>query len=63
MVAVTGALVELIALNEAMLPVPVAANPIVGLLFVQLYEGILFIPPVNVIKLVEAPLHNAWFGG
>lgn len=59
MVAVTGALVVLSALNEAILPVPVAANPMEGLLFIQLYEGILFIPPVNVTRLVEAPLHKA----
>ena len=36
MVDVTGALVKLVAVNEAILPVPLAANPIDGLLLVQL---------------------------
>ena len=35
MVAVTGAVPELVAVNEAMLPVPLAASPIVGVLFVH----------------------------
>jgi hypothetical protein len=37
MVAVTGAAVELIAVNDVMLPVPLAARPIEGVLLVQLY--------------------------
>ena len=35
-VAVTGTLLVFTAVNEAMLPVPVDASPINGLLFVQL---------------------------
>ena len=36
MVAVTGALVALVAIKDAILPAPLAANPIDGALFVQL---------------------------
>jgi hypothetical protein len=36
MVAVIGALVVLVAVNDGMLPVPAAANPMAVLLFVQL---------------------------
>jgi hypothetical protein len=35
-VAVTAVLVKLVAVKEAMLPVPLAARPIDGALFVQL---------------------------
>ena len=35
-VAVTGALVALVAMKEAILPEPVAAKPIEGVLFTQL---------------------------
>jgi hypothetical protein len=56
-VAVTGALVKLIAVKEAIFPVPLAANPIDGSLFVQLNE-VPLITPENVTGLVVAPLHN-----
>jgi hypothetical protein len=56
-VAVTCALVKLIAVKEAIFPVPVAVNPIDGLLFVQLNE-VPVIAPENVIGFVVAPLHN-----
>jgi hypothetical protein len=36
MVATTGALVALVAVKEAIFPDPLAANPIDGVLFVQL---------------------------
>ena len=36
MVAVTAAAPALVAVNEAMFPLPLADNPIVALLFVQL---------------------------
>jgi len=36
MVAVIGALVVLVAVKAGILPVPLAARPIAGLLFVQL---------------------------
>ena len=36
MVATTGALVALVAVKDAILPVPLAASPMDGVLFVQL---------------------------
>ena len=63
MVAITGKLVRLIAVNGAILPAPLAANPMDGRLFVQLYT---IVPPVvGLLKLTAvdvAPLHNTWFG-
>ena len=59
MVAVTGKLVRLMAVNGAILPVPLAGNPIDGKEFVQLYT---IVPPVvGLLKLTAvdvAPLHN-----
>jgi len=46
MVAVTGALVLLVAMKEAILPAPLAASPIDGVLFTQLYT---ILPPVYVL--------------
>ena len=45
--------------NAAILPVPLAARPILGLLFVQLKE----VPgkePVKVTAAVNSPLHVVW---
>ena len=59
MVAVTGALVGLAAINDAILPVPLAASPILGMLLVQLYT----VPgtkPVKLTAAVGAPLHTTW---
>jgi hypothetical protein len=59
MVAVTGALVVLVALKLAMLPFPLAARPMDGVLFVQLYV----VPATGPLKLtavVGLPLHNTW---
>lgn len=56
-VATTGALVALVAVKAAILPVPLAARPIVVLLLVQLYT----VPatgPVKFTAAVVAPLHN-----
>ena len=61
MVAVTGAVPVLIALKEAMLPVPLAARPIDVVLLVQLYT----VPgtaPLKVTAAVGAPLHTTWLG-
>ena len=55
-VAVTGTLVRFTAMNDAILPVPVAASPMLGVLFVQLYT----VPgtkPVNVAVTV-LPAHT-----
>lgn len=61
-VAVTGAVPLLIALNEPILPVPLAANPIEAVLFVQLYTTV---PPVAVVEkftaLTGLPLHTTSF--
>ena len=58
-VAVTGAVVVLVAVNDAISPVPLAARPIDVVLFVQLYT----VPgadPVNVTAVVGAPLQTDW---
>jgi len=62
-VAVTGAVVALVATKDAILPVPEAARPMDVVLFVQLYT---IVPPVvgelNVTAVVFALLHTTWFG-
>jgi hypothetical protein len=54
-----GADVVLLAVKAAMFPVPLAANPMAVLSFVQLYTSV---PPVvgllKFIAVVEAPLHT-----
>jgi len=57
MVAVIGALVVLVAANEAMLPVPLAARPIAVLLLVQLYT-VPVTAPLKVTAVVLEPLHT-----
>jgi hypothetical protein len=61
-VAVIGALVKLIAVKDAILPVPLAPKPIDVFVFVQL-KVVPLTEPVNVIALVATPLHNAWLPG
>ena len=58
-VADIGAAVALVAVKLGILPVPAAANPIAGLLLVQL-NTVPAITPVNVTGAVEAPLHTVW---
>ncbi len=57
-VAVTGAFVAFVPVNEAILPEPLAANPILGVLLVQLYT---ILPPVvgllKVTAVVDVLLH------
>jgi hypothetical protein len=52
----------LVAVKDAILPVPLAARPMDGVLLVQLYT---IVPPVvgllNVTAAVAAPLHTVWF--
>ena len=50
----------LVAVKLAMLPVPAAANPIDGVLFVQL-NTVPGTKLVNVTAVVGAPLHTVWF--
>ncbi len=57
MVAVTGALPVLIAVKDAMLPVPLAGSPMDGLLFVQLYT-VFGNGPEKLTALVDAPAHK-----
>ena len=61
-VAVSGAVPALVAVNAAIFPEPLAAKPIEGELLVQLYT---IVPPVaglpNITAVVEAPLHTTWF--
>ena len=56
-VAVIGALVVLVVMNEAISPVPLAARPIAVLLFVQLYTVLVTKDPPNVTVDVPAPTH------
>lgn len=57
-VAVTTFVVLFKAVNDAMFPIPEAANPIEVVLFVQLYT---FAFPVNVTVDVAVFWHNTWF--
>ena len=63
MVAVTGALVGFVAVKLAILPVPPAPNPMLVVLFVQLYT---IVPPVvgllKMTAVVAEPLQIAWLG-
>ena len=61
-VAVTGALVVLTAVNTGILPVPVAAKPILGVLFVQL-NTVPATVPVKATAVVAPPLHTTWLPG
>lgn len=61
-VADTGVLVALTALNGAIFPEPLAGKPIAGLLFVHVYV-VPFTDPVNDIALVGAPLQKLRFAG
>ena len=60
MVAVTGEVPLLVAVNEAMLPVPLAPRPMLVLSFVHVYEVAL---PVKATAVVEAVLHTTWSAG
>lgn len=62
MVAVTGALVVLIAVNDGISPVPFAARPIEGSLLVQLKE-VVPTEPVKLTMPVGNPLHTARLAG
>src|SRR4051812_21057442 len=60
MVAVTGTVPALVAMNEAILPDPLAARPIVVLLFVQVYT-VPGTPPLKFTAAVALLLHTDWF--
>ena len=57
MVPVTDALVAFVAVNAAMLPVPLAARPIEAVLFVQLYV-VPLTAPLKFAAVVVMPLHS-----
>ena len=56
-VAVIGALVVLVVVNEAISPVPLAARPIAVLLLVQVYTVLDTKDPPNVTVDVPDPTH------
>jgi len=56
-VAVTGVLVKLMAVNAGIFPLPDAAKPIDVLLFVQL-KVVPLTAPEKATRFVEAPLHK-----
>ena len=61
-VPVMGAVVELVVVNAGMLPLPLAARPMAGLLLVQVKvapAGTL----VSVTAATAAPAHLVWLGG
>ena len=62
MVAVTGTLVVLIAVNAGMFPLPLAARPMEGLSFVQL-NAVPATLPVKLVAAVLAALQITWFAG
>ena len=59
MVAVTGVLPVLMAINDGMVLVPLAPNPMDGLLLIQLYV-VGTTGPLMVIAVVGVPLHTVW---
>jgi hypothetical protein len=58
-VAVTGDVVLLVAVKDAISPVPLAARPIDVVLFVQL-KVVLLNEPLKATAVVAAPLHSVW---
>ncbi len=56
-VAVTAAVPLLMAVNDGILPLPLAGKPIVGSLFVQL-KLLFATAPVKFIEAVDDPLHK-----
>ena len=59
-VATTGPVVLLIAVKLAILPVPLAANPMLGVLFVHV-NTVPGTEPLKLIAAVGVPLHTVWF--
>ena len=59
MVAVTGDVPALVAVKDAMLPVPLAAKPIEGVLLTQLYT-VPLTAPEKVMAVVERLLQTVW---
>jgi hypothetical protein len=60
MLDVIGAVVVFVAVNAAMLPVPLAAKPVAVFVFVQLYTAPATGPPMVTAAVVD-PAHTTWF--
>lgn len=63
MIAITVDTPVFTAMNEGILPVPLAASPMEGALLVQANESAPVGPVVGLVKLITAvgdPLHNTW---
>ncbi len=61
-VAVTADVPELLAVKAAIFPEPLAANPMLVVLFVHPYVVPLTLL-LNVTNVVEAPVHTVWLLG
>jgi hypothetical protein len=61
MVAVIGAAVVFVAVNDGMFPDPFAPSPIAVLLFVQV-KVVPLTGPDKVVEVTLAPLQCVWFG-
>jgi hypothetical protein len=61
-IAVIGEELLLNAVNEGILPVPLAASPMEVVLFVQVYT-VFATPPLNVTAADAVPLQRSWFAG
>ena len=57
--AITGAFVTLVAVKAGILPTPLSANPMLGVLLIQLYTAVP-IEPLKLTAVVVAPLHTTW---
>ena len=57
-VAIIGLPVEFTAVKDAMSPVPLAAKPILGVLFTQLYTVPVTDEPLKLNAAVDAPLQR-----
>ena len=64
-VATTGAVVAFVAVKLAILPVPLAARPMEGVLFTQLntVPGGVVTEPLKLTAAVGAPLQTTWLAG
>ena len=61
-VPLIGAFVVLVIVNGAILPVPMATNPIAGFVFVQLQVTPVMLP-IKFTASVNVPLHPVWLPG
>ena len=63
-VAVTGEVPKLRAVKVGISPIPLAASPIEGVLFIQAYEVVpIVLVVVKLTEVVANPLQTTWLGG